>query len=115
RYRRESYGLGLDLGTSLTTDVELRLGLRRGRVKLADDTGEVPGSFLMPQAETGAMVAHLRFDTLDNLHFPRSGHDGGLQYLVSRRALGADDEYKRLAAAYTTAFARGPHSLQFSA
>ena len=44
RYRRSTYGFGLDLGTPIGTTGELRLGFNRGRLRLLNDTGVPSGS-----------------------------------------------------------------------
>jgi NTE family protein len=115
RYRRDVYGVGADVGLAAGPAYEFRLGLIRNRVRLVTDTGVVPGSVLLPRAETGGMAMGLKFDTLDNLRFPRTGHAGEVQLLASRRALGTDDNYNRVTASYLTAFSSGRHALELAA
>jgi len=113
RYRRGTYGIGLDLGTPLGTYGEARIGLDRGRLKLYNDTGTIPASLVVPSVDMGGASARVRLDTLDNLRFPRSGYSADLQVYWSRPRLGATDNYTKASANFTTAFASGPHSLQF--
>jgi NTE family protein len=113
RYRRGTYGVGFDIGTPLGTFGEARIGIERGRLKLYNDTGEVPASLVLPNIEMGGALARLRLDTLDNLRFPRSGYSGDMQLYWSRPRLGATDNYTKASASFTTAIASGPHSLQF--
>lgn len=113
RYRRGTYGGGLDLGTPLGTFGELRVGVERGRLKLYNDTGSIPASLVIPSIEMGGALARLRIDTLDNLRFPRSGFSLDAQVYASRsRFFGATDNYTKASANVTTAVASGPHSLQ---
>lgn len=113
RYRRGTYGVGLDLGTPLGTFGEVRVGVERGRLKLYNDTGAVPASLVIPNIEMGGALARLRLDTLDNLRFPRSGFSLDAQVYASRSRLGATDNYTKASANFTTAVASGAHSLQF--
>lgn len=115
RYRRDVYGVGADVGLAVGPAYEFRLGLTRNRVRLVTDTGVVPGSVLLPRTETGGVALGVKFDTLDNLRFPRTGHAGELQLLASRRALGTDDNYNRVTASYLTAFSSGRHALELAA
>ena len=113
RYRRGTYGGGLDLGTPLGTFGEVRLGIERGRLKLYNDTGSVPASLVVPSIEMGGLSARLRLDTLDNLRFPRSGYSADVQVYASRNRFGATDNYTKASANFTSAVASGAHSLQF--
>lgn len=112
RYRRSTYGLGLDLGTPIGTSGEFRLGLSRGRLKLLNDTSFVSGSLLTPPIEMGGAQARLRLDTLDNLRFPRSGYAADVQVYASRTRFGATDDYTKASGSVDLALASGAHSLQ---
>ena len=113
RYRRATYGFGLDLGTPLGTFGEARIGIERGRLKFLKDTGLVPPSLLIPSAEMGGVLARVRLDTLDNLRFPRSGYSADVQVYASRGKLGATDNYTKASMNFNAAVASGAHSLQF--
>ena len=115
RYRRGTYGGGIDLGTPLGTSGEARLGVSRGRLKLYNDTSLVSGALLIPNTEMGGLTARVRVDTLDNLRFPRSGYEADVQLYASRQKLGATDDYTKLSASAGAAFASGAHSLQLHA
>jgi len=112
RYRRATYGMGLDLGTPIGTSGEVRLGLNRGRLKLLTDTSFLPGSLLVPEVQMGGLQARLRVDTLDNLRFPRAGYAADLQAYASRARFGATDDYTKASANVDMALSRGLHSLQ---
>jgi NTE family protein len=115
RYRRGTYGGAIDLGTPFGNSGEARLGLYRGRLKLYNDTSLFNGALLIPNTEMAGATARVRADTLDNLRFPRAGYEADVQVYVSRRQLGATDDYTKLSASVGAAFATGPHSLQLHA
>ena len=112
RFRREYYGVGLDLGAPIGAFGEVRAGLTRGRVKLLTDTSFVAGSVVVPAADMGGLLAGLRLDTLDNARFPRSGLAGEFQVYRSQPGLGASDAYTKATLNMNSAIATGPHSLQ---
>ena len=112
RYRRGTYGFGVDVGAPFGSSGEARLGVSRGRLKLLNDTSFVAASLLVPNTEMGALTARVRVDTLDNLRFPRSGYEADVQVLASRRKLGASDDYTKASASFSAAFSSGPHSVQ---
>jgi NTE family protein len=112
RFRRATYGIGLDLGMPIGTSGEVRLGVSRGRLKLLTDTSTVSGSLIVPPIEMGGMQARLRLDTLDNLRFPRSGYSADVQVYASRARFGATDDYTKASGNVDLALASGAHSLQ---
>jgi len=113
RYRRSTYGVGLDIGTPIGTTGELRLGISRGKLRLLNDTSLVNAALLLAPIEMAGLQARMRLDTLDNLRFPRSGYAADLQVYVSRQSLGATDNYRKASGSFDTAVASGAHSLQF--
>lgn len=112
RYRRQYGGAGIDLGAPFGTGGEFRIGLTRGHVKMLADTGFIPPDLIEAPQDTGGVLARLRFDTLDDLHFPTRGSQGELRLYASRDGLGADQTYTKLSASYRGARAVGRHSLQ---
>jgi NTE family protein len=112
RFRRQDLTVGIDLGAPLAEWGEVRVGVARGRVKLLTDTSFIPGSLLVPNAQTAGVTARLRLDTLDNVRFPRSGMAADLRLYSSRESLGADRPYTKLSFVSRAAVASGPHSLQ---
>jgi NTE family protein len=112
RYRRSTYGFGLDLGTPIGTTGELRLGFNRGRLRLLNDTSLLTGALPTSQIEMGGVQGRLRLDTLDNLRFPRSGYAADLQVYASRARFGATDNYSKASGNFDVAMASGAHSLQ---
>ncbi len=101
---------GFDFGRELGTVGELRVGVFRGlgeaRVKVGDP--------LLPNDdfETGGAFASLRYDTLDNARFPRSGTLADLRWTLSRPGLGADSDFDTIAGEIARTWSRGKSSLQ---
>ncbi len=112
RYRRATYGGGLDVGVPIGVLGEVRLGLMRGQLKVRTDTGVISGSDIIPNADTGGAQARLRLDTLDSVNFPRSGYAVDALLYNSRKALGASDNYTKLSLAMRGAISTGPHTLR---
>jgi NTE family protein len=112
RYRRATYGMGVDVGTPIGSSGEVRLGMNRGRLKLLTDTSFLPGSLLVPEVEMGGVQARLRVDTLDNLRFPRAGYAADLQVYASRARFGATDNYTKASGNVDMALSQGAHSVQ---
>ncbi len=110
RLRLSEAEAGLDFGRELGRIGEFRVGLFRGlgeaRVKVGD-----PG---LPNIDfqTGGAFARLRFDTLDNSRFPRSGVRSDLRWTLSRPGFGADSQYDTIQGEVTKTWSRGKTSLQ---
>ncbi|MDX1506839.1 MAG: patatin-like phospholipase family protein, partial [Woeseiaceae bacterium] len=113
RARLTEAELRLDIGAQLSRAGEFRAGVFRGageaRVKVGDP--------LLPNRDfdTGGFRALLRFDTLDNAHFPRSGVRAGAHWTLSRQSMGADLDFDRLEAGFISAWSRGKNALLFGA
>ncbi|MDJ0938236.1 MAG: patatin-like phospholipase family protein [Woeseiaceae bacterium] len=109
RLRLSEIRVGLDAGTEIGNWGEFRIGLFRGagdaRVKVGDPS--IPNL----DFESGGALARLRTDTFDNPWFPRSGYRGGVLWTLSRRSLGADDDYDTVEFEFATAFSRGKNTL----
>ena len=101
---------GFDFGRELGTVGELRVGVFRGigeaRVKVGDP--------LLPNDdfETGGAFASLRYDSLDNARFPRSGILADLRWTLSRPGLGADSDFDTVSGEVARTWSRGKSSLQ---
>ena len=111
RLRLSEAAGGLDFGRELGRVGEFRLGVFRGlgeaRVKVGDPS--IPNI----DFNTGGAFARLRFDTLDNARFPRSGMRSGLQWTLSRPGLGADSDFDTVEAEVSKTWSRGKNSIQF--
>ena len=110
RYRVSEGDLSLDFGRELGTIGEFRLGVYRGigeaRVKVGDPT---LSNF---DFETGGAFARLRFDTVDNSHFPRAGMLVNIDWNLSRPSLGADYNFDTIEGEFSQTWSRGKSSLQ---
>jgi len=110
RLRVSEAETGLDFGRELGTVGEFRLGAYRGigeaRVKVGDPA--------LPNIDfdTGGTFASLRFDTLDNAQFPRSGVRADLRWTLSRPGWGADSNFDTVEGEAAATWSRGKNSLQ---
>ena len=110
RLRLSEAETGVDFGRELGTVGEFRVGAFRGqgeaRVKIGDP--------LLPNEDfdTGGFFANLRFDSLDDAQFPRSGVLADFRWTGSRPALGADTEYDLVAGEFAQTWSRGKSSFQ---
>jgi NTE family protein len=110
RLRVSEAETGLDFGREIGTFGEFRVGAYRGlgeaRVKV--------GNPALPNIDfdTGGAFATLRFDTLDNAQFPRSGVRADLRWNLSRPGFGADNEFDTVAGEVASSWSRGKNTLQ---
>ncbi len=110
RLRVSEAETGLDFGRELGTIGEFRVGAYRGlgeaRVKVGDPA--------LPNVDfdTGGAFATLRFDTLDDAQFPRSGVRADLRWNLSRPGLGADNEFDTIEGEVASSWSRGKSTLQ---
>lgn len=110
RYRVTDGLFNLDLGRELGTIGEFRIGAYRGvgdaRVKVGDPALE------NLDYEMGGWLSRLRFDTADNVRFPRRGVLADIQWTLSRPGMGADSRFETLEADYAQTWSRGKNSVQ---
>ena len=110
RLRVSEAEAGLDFGRELGTIGEFRVGAYRGlgeaRVKVGDPA--------LPNIDfdTGGAFASLRFDTLDDAQFPRSGVLADLRWNLSRPGLGADNDFDTVTGDLSSSWSRGKSTLQ---
>jgi len=110
RYRITDSQLSLDFGRELGTVGEIRIGAFRGggnaRVKVGDPA--------LPNIdfETGGAFASLRYDSVDNSHFPRKGLLADIRWNLSRPGMGADNKFDTIEADFLQTWSRGKNSLQ---
>ncbi len=110
RLRLSEAETGIDFGRELGTIGEFRIGMFRGigeaRVKVGDPS--------LPNVdfETGGFFANLRFDSLDDAQFPRSGVLADLRWTLSRPGMGADTEFDTVSGEFAQTWSRGKSSLQ---
>lgn len=110
RLRVSEAEIGLDLGAELGSFGEFRLGAYRGlgeaRVKVGDP------AFENIDFDTGGVFGQLRFDTLDDARFPRTGMRADLLWNLSRPGFGADESFDTFESSFTSVWSRGKSSLQ---
>ena len=110
RLRLSEAEAGLDFGRELGRIGEFRIGVFRGfgeaRVKVGDP------AISNIDFDTGGAFVRLRFDTLDNARFPRSGLRSDLQWTLSRPGLGADSEFDTIEGEVAQTWSRGKNSIQ---
>ena len=89
----KQYRARLNLGLNMSHWGELRLGAYHGNYR-----GKSDGGSLDTDERLGGWRAHLAFDQLDDVHFPRRGWAVTVGGRLARANLGADAEYDRLGA-----------------
>jgi NTE family protein len=109
---REALG-GFDLGATLGTWGELRVGPMWRQFDAEVDTG----SPILPDVKSNAsgVRARLFADQLDTAFFGRSGHRLIVNAFAGLSELGADDDYQKIDAAWTSAHSFGRHTVQLNA
>ena len=112
-YRLRDLGGGLDVGTRLGDNGELRLGLETGR---SDATLSI-GSPLLPDLHERftAWRGNLVLDRLDSLDFPRAGYLLSADARLARHLLGGTQSYDRLSIEAQRAFGGERSSLLLAA
>ncbi|MGI9234587.1 MAG: patatin-like phospholipase family protein [Woeseiaceae bacterium] len=110
RLRVSEFEVGLDFGRELGTVGEFRLGTYRGfgeaRVKVGDP--DLPNI----DFDAGGVFAALRFDTLDDAQFPRTGVRADLRWNLSRPSFGADTDFDTVEGELESNWSRGKNTLQ---
>ena len=110
RLRVSEAEAGIGLGRELGRVGEFRIGVFRGlgeaRVKVGDPA--IPNI----DFNTGGAFARLRFDSLDNSRFPRSGLRSDITWTLSRPGFGADLRFDTIEGEATQTWSRGKNSLQ---
>jgi len=108
----------LDVGVYLGGSTELRAGLYYGAARVSLDTG-IPAPLvsdddsigLYPHSPSlGGLRAGVVMDRLDRVTFPRRGYLADVEFILSRTALGADDDYERLGGSGSAFFSHGRHT-----
>jgi len=112
-YRAREWRVGLDLGATLGTWGELRLGPLLREVRADVETGAP----VLPDVKENASGLRLRLfgDRYDTPWFPRAGHRTIVSAYAGLSGLGADQDYERLEALWSGAFSVGRHTFHAAA
>lgn len=102
---------GVDVGALFGRYGELRVGLVKGQVDLAFDTGPPALSPGAGRVAQGAATLRVLLDRLDSVHFPREGWRAGLKVFDSSDRLGADANYTKWDTDGSLAYSFGDHTL----
>ncbi|RLA20775.1 MAG: patatin [Gammaproteobacteria bacterium] len=104
-YEVPQLGVGLEAGRELGYWGEVRGGYRRAK----GDAELVIGDPSLKRGDfnKGEVFLRLSVDTFDNAFFPREGSVGMIDYIASRKDLGADSNYDQLLTNYLKAFPLG--------
>jgi NTE family protein len=108
RYDVRRSRLGVDLGTTLGTTLELRLGAYSGSTRYELDTG----SLLLSEGSVkdSGIRAMLLTDTLDSSYLPTSGNRFALSVRRPLTDFGADFEYTRGSVSWRGAISHGANT-----
>jgi NTE family protein len=112
RFRRNIWQLDTGVGVPFGRAGEIRLGVAHGRVRLGDDTNQIPAELISPEQTLAGAELRLRFDQLDSLRFPREGYAMDLRYFRSMPEWGADQNYSRVSLFAQGALSHERHTLQ---
>lgn len=91
----------VDLGRQFGNWGEFRIGVRRGsgsaRVRIGDP------DLLRLDFDRGDVFASFGYDRLDNANFPRHGTRADIEWVASRKSLGASDSFESIDASFIRA------------
>jgi len=93
-YRVQQGGGGIEFGRRFGTCCDIRSGLVFGKGEADLNVGTLKPS--SSHFDIGSLIGAAKYDTLDNLRFPRHGALGAVIYADSTKMLGADPESKQL-------------------
>lgn len=85
--------INVSLGREFGYSSDFRIGLNRFQSNNEIDIGLDDGS--TDDVSGGQVFAEYRFDTLDNLFFPKKGIIGKLEWVGSQTNLGADEDFQQ--------------------
>jgi len=109
QYNLDQFLTELGVGRELGTWGEARLGYRWATGK-ADVRVAEPGNQDF-DFNKGEAFLRLSADKLDNVSFPRDGYTGKLEWLASRSALGADNDFDQISLSYAQVQSWGRNTL----
>ncbi len=101
---------GLDVGTTIGSIGELRVGAFRAHGSVDIDLSVLPFPVPKVDFDDGAAHVRLRLDTLDDAIFPRHGLLSSVEYILGSTELGADADYQFLQVTHSQAASIGDSS-----
>ena len=106
--RARGYALDLGVGRQFGTWGELRLGYHR-------ESGDIEIGIGAPTPDqdfdTGQFYVRLTDDKLDSVYFPTKGHNGQVEWRISREGFGADTDFDQVDLGYHQAYSWGRNTL----
>jgi len=106
--RARGYVLDLGAGRQFGTWGELRLGYHR-------ESGDIEIGIGAPTPDqdfdTGQFYVRLTDDKLDSVYFPTKGHNGQVEWRISREGFGADTDFDQVDLGYHQAYSWGRNTL----
>lgn len=110
RYDIQRKRLGLDIGTTIGQNTELRAGIYFGNTRFDVDTGDP----ILPEggAKDSGIRAKLFYDTMDGSYVATAGQRVQIDARRPLSSLGATQEYTRLDASWSGGWASGKNIFQ---
>jgi len=112
RLQQDETLLDVALGREFGTWSEIRVGLRGGTSEPEVETGDPP-AFPLQDFDRGEALARFTLDTLDSIYFPSDGNFVRMQWVTSKRDLGATAEFDQFLGSFLTAHSFGKNTLAF--
>lgn len=105
-WRVRDLQLELNAGINLAKSTEIRLGLFR---TLGESEVSIASNDLLPEGsyDKAGVLSSIRYDSMDEIFFPRQGSFAYAEYEWNSVDLGADEDYERWQALAQTAFSFG--------
>ena len=110
-YRLSNYGAAAGIGRNFGNWGEMTLGIKADASKANFYSGLPLLILNNAQTRYTGLTARYVADTLDNLDFPKSGHQLRFDSELIRPTLGASGSYNRVTASVSQAFGYGPASI----
>jgi len=111
--RAKKSEISISLGKEIGYSSDVRLGLNRSYSVNKVEIGSADES--IEDFSGGEVFALYRFDTLDNLFFPKKGVYGSFEWISSFSELGADNEFDQALFDLQTASTFGKHTFNLGA
>ncbi len=113
QFETSRYALGLDVGATLGTWGEARVGLEWGSLESKQETGTLP--FDPGHVSQGAVTGSFLYDQIDKAIFPTKGTIARVRGFSSQTGLGADETYSLVDASWQSVFPWGRNVISVGA